>query len=69
MNSICPACGFELDFVAWDAPKRPEVYRQWRQRWIDGGMKWYSLRPQPKDWDPAAQLDRALKDSANRRSE
>jgi hypothetical protein len=34
------------------------------QRWISGGMKWWSQREQPTDWNPTAQLERLQHNAA-----
>src|SRR5258708_6425280 len=81
--SICPVCGFQLDFKPWDGEsasdeicpscgiqfgyddcaggdfsRRIQVYLDWRRRWIDSGMKWWSKRDAPDDWSPKAQIER-----------
>jgi hypothetical protein len=57
---ICPSCGiqFGLDDEAGGDPERwCEIYRQWRQRWIDGGMIWSKGRTKPPPgWNPVEQL-------------
>lgn len=42
---ICPSCGFEFGVSDDDLGF---TYAEWRQRWIDFGMKW--------GWDPVRQL-------------
>jgi hypothetical protein len=81
--SICPACGFQLDFKPWsgdsasdeicpscgiqfgyddfasgDLAGRLQVYLSWRQRWIDSGMRWWSKRSEPANWNPKVQIER-----------
>ena len=57
---ICPSCGLQFgldDEAGGDAARRPEVYRQWRKRWINGGMAWHSRSiEQPRYWQPSKQL-------------
>ena len=80
---ICPACGFQLDFMPWngesardeicpscgiqfghddhaggDLSGRIPVYLNWRIRWIDSGMKWWSKRDVPDDWNPKTQMEK-----------
>lgn len=55
---ICPSCGFQFGVSDDDAGFS---YKQWREKWQAGGMKWSSANPPPAHWDPAAQL-RQLKD-------
>ncbi|WP_245541609.1 hypothetical protein [Smaragdicoccus niigatensis] len=31
---------------------------EWRIRWIESGMKWWSKRDKPANWDPVSQLTR-----------
>src|SRR5260370_37205561 len=82
-GSICPACGFQLDFKPWvgeagsheicpscgihfgyddcgggDLSRRIRVYSDWRQRWLDSGMKWWSKGEEPDDWNPKTQIER-----------
>ncbi|MBK8190444.1 MAG: hypothetical protein IPK79_08340 [Vampirovibrionales bacterium] len=53
---ICPSCGCEAgnhDFTL-------EETREYRQKWIDGGMKWVypdpACRPIPPNWNPKEQM-------------
>ena len=58
-NEICPSCGIHFgydDAAGGDAARREAVYREWRRRWIDDGMKWWSPSEQPSDWDPQVQV-------------
>ena len=49
---ICPCCGTE--FGADDVDFSHEEFRS---RWIDGGMRWFSkATPPPKKWSPVEQL-------------
>src|SRR5713101_9807141 len=53
--NTCPCCGTEFENHTYYFT--PE---QLRRRWIDSGMKWYSsVHPQPKGWNPYAQLIKA----------
>lgn len=53
---ICPSCGFQFGF---DDGAVGITHGQWRQEWIDGGMKWWSgAEPPPPGWDPLNQLAR-----------
>lgn len=52
---ICPSCGFEFGY---DDEAGGVTFEEWRQKWIDGGMKWWSSgRKRPPGWDPRAQLE------------
>lgn len=59
-DEICPSCGIQFgydDAAGGYLERRQEVYRQWRKRWIEGGMRWWSsASPPPLEWDPQAQL-------------
>lgn len=60
-DEICPSCGIQFgydDFAGGDPSHRLEIYRMWREKWKAGGMRWWSKRQKPADWDPAAQLRR-----------
>lgn len=53
---ICPCCGFQFGVSDDD---EGFTYDQWRKRWVDNGMDWYSSsRPKPNGWDPKQQLQR-----------
>ena len=53
-NEICPSCGFEFGFTDDDMGFS---YAEWREKWIEGGMEWWSMRrTQPVGWDPETQL-------------
>jgi rubredoxin len=55
---ICPSCGFEFGVTDDD---RGFSYEQWRQEWVNDGMRWWSrARHQPPGWDPRAQLGTVL---------
>ena len=59
---ICPSCGIQFgysDFAGGDAKARKKLYAAWRQRWREGGLRWWSPgRTPPAGWDPEAQLRR-----------
>lgn len=62
-DEICPSCGIQFgysDAAGGDPARRQEVYRDWRRKWIEGGMKWDSaaVEDPPADWDPVKQLQR-----------
>lgn len=63
-DEICPCCGiqFGYDDAAGGAPdKREKVYIDWRQHWVDAGMKWYSkLRKPPQKWTPKTQVEQII---------
>ncbi len=51
---ICPCCGFEFGVTDMD---EGYSYEQWRQKWIDEGMKWWSKSRHPStQWNPVEQL-------------
>ncbi|MCE5289793.1 MAG: hypothetical protein LLG14_11195 [Nocardiaceae bacterium] len=50
---ICPSCGYEFGVTDDDEGITTE---EWRIRWIESGMKWWSKRAKPANWDPVAQL-------------
>ncbi len=59
----CPCCGIEFGYHdepdACGGPDLPreEIYRLWRQKWIDAGMHWQlKTTAPPKDWRPMDQL-------------
>jgi len=60
-HEICPSCGIHFgydDFAAGDLSRRVEVYSDWRHRWLDSGMTWWSKRKAPDDWNPKIQIER-----------
>lgn len=59
-DEICPSCGIQFGCDDAQPQERQSVYSTWRQRWIDEGMKWSSLRPPPQAWNPAEQLRNAV---------
>jgi hypothetical protein len=50
---ICPSCGFQFGVSDDDAGF---TYASWRTAWQKKGMKWSSVSPAPKNWNPAEQL-------------
>lgn len=59
-DEICPCCWiqFGLDDAVPDANQRPEVYRRWREEWINERMPWRGKRSPPLGWDPGVQVQR-----------
>lgn len=62
-DDICPSCGIQFgyhDAAGGDLVRRQEIYREWRERWIEQGMPWHSasVEPPPANWDPTVQLRR-----------
>jgi hypothetical protein len=60
-DEICPSCGIQFgcdDSAAGILSDRLCIYSDWRQRWIDGGMAWWSQRERPQNWNPTEQLER-----------
>jgi hypothetical protein len=60
-DEICPSCGIQFgydDCAGGDLARRLQVYLDWRQRWIDSGMTWWSKRDEPDDWNPKIQIER-----------
>jgi predicted RNA-binding Zn-ribbon protein involved in translation (DUF1610 family) len=56
---ICHSCGFEFGVSDNDQGFTDE---QWRQKWIDDGMRWQSVgRKQPEGWNPVEQLSNLTK--------
>jgi hypothetical protein len=55
---ICPSCGiqFGYDDVAGGASDVAVSYLEWRQKWVRNGMRWWSSRRPPENWDPEEQL-------------
>lgn len=54
---ICPSCGFQFGV---DDDDRGFTYADWRERWMQAGMKWWSQsRPAPPGWNPSEQLQTA----------
>lgn len=62
-DEICPCCGMQFgyyDATPNGASGRLAIYREWRQRWIDDGMKWTGETPPPPNWNPREQLSNAV---------
>jgi hypothetical protein len=61
-DEICLCCGIQFgytDFAGGDKVARQELYKEWRERWIMGGMRWTGVGASPPErWDPVAQLRR-----------
>lgn len=56
---ICPCCGFQFGYDDDDAGI---TFSEWRARWIENNMAWWSgSQARPDGWDPAQQL-RSLSD-------
>ncbi len=50
--AICRCCGTEFGYD--DASK---THAELRERWVRGGMRWWSkAQAPPEDWSPSAQL-------------
>ncbi len=49
----CPSCGFE---PGYDDDSEGYTHEQWRQKWINEGMKFFSEDYKPTNWDPKRQL-------------
>jgi transcription elongation factor Elf1 len=50
---ICSSCGYQFEVTDMD---EGITHEEWRKRWIDGGMKWWSPKPVPSNWNPEQQL-------------
>jgi transcription elongation factor Elf1 len=51
---ICPCCGFEFGF---DDQSRKITYEEYRNQWIEKGMKWFDSSEKPENWDYKKQLE------------
>jgi hypothetical protein len=60
-DEICPCCGIQFGYDDHLPDVRELVYRDWRDRWVRSGSKWWSKRPAPPDFDPKTQLERLQK--------
>ena len=49
---ICPCCGVE--FGNEDCTK--ESTKQYREKWINGGAKWFEPEEKPKNWNKEEQF-------------
>jgi hypothetical protein len=62
-DDICPSCGFQFgysdDSFGINDPETQTFHKQWREKWIAGGMK-FKHPPSSGDkllnWDPVRQL-------------
>jgi len=50
---ICPSCGYQFGFD----DDQGTSFADWRAGWISNGMRWWSERIPPEDWNPGAQLE------------
>ena len=61
MTSACPAAfssGIPISQVVTRAA-RQELYKEWRERWLMGGMRWNGGgEDPPENWNPVEQLRR-----------
>jgi predicted amidophosphoribosyltransferase len=68
-ENICPVCGFDMEDPPRDYNICPSCGTEFgvndvnatilelREAWMKTGPKWWSTTdPQPRDWDPFAQL-------------
>ena len=58
-GEICVSCGTQFgldDDPGRDLENRVTRQRQLRESWVSGGMRWWSKKPQPADWNPQTQL-------------
>lgn len=58
-DEICPSCGIHFgydDAAGGDLEKRRLIYKQWRDNWVNSGMKWWSKNNLPADFNPKNQL-------------
>lgn len=54
-HNICECCGTQFGYHDLRF-----THAELRERWVDGGMKWYSLYIEPpQGWNPVSQLLRA----------
>ena len=56
-EEICPSCGIQFgysDAAGGDPVRRQEIYKSWRRKWVEGGMKWHfaGIEEPPAGWDP-----------------
>ena len=53
-DEICPSCGFHFGY---DDDSEGVSYEDWRKRWKNQGMNWFSqFHKPPPDWNPTEQL-------------
>jgi hypothetical protein len=60
-DEICASCGFQFGYsdrgYGIEDPETHQMHREWREKWIKGGMKWYSsFTIQSPRWNPIQQL-------------
>lgn len=56
-DEICPCCGFHYGYDDDDIVPKELVYKEWREKWISSGCRWFSKgRQSPEDWNPIEQL-------------
>lgn len=58
-DEICPSCGIQFgydDSARDNIQLREEIYKQWRDKWLKNGPKWYSSRPKPLNFNAKKQL-------------
>ena len=54
-DEICPCCGFQ--FGCDDYPDKEKQIKQWRDKWIQEGCRWFSTgRKPPLGWKAKKQL-------------
>jgi hypothetical protein len=57
---ICPSRGIQFgydDEAGGDYTRRLQLYKTWRQKWIDKGIPWHFAGvARPADWNPSEQL-------------
>lgn len=56
-DEICPCCGTQFGYHDSTWNKNPLIHSELRQKWINGGMRWWSDNSPPKNWDPKEQLE------------
>ncbi len=54
----CDCCGLCFGLDDLFATDRDELYKLWRYRWIRDGKRWWSIKPEPPDFNPEEQLKR-----------
>ncbi len=53
-QEICPSCGTQFGLDDYD-----HSHFDLRRRWVEGGAKWWSSRPEPEGFDGLRQLAHA----------
>ncbi len=72
IENLCPVCGYEMEVPPKDYNTCPSCGTEFgvsdtnasiaelRETWLKTGPRWWSKTdPQPTDWDPIAQMERA----------